>query len=208
MMRRFRKLIFLFGTVAALSAGACGCSEVTVKGEDTEQESPGTEEGSEGTEKESKEPEEDSEEGKKGAGTGKEEPEGTKENPGEPGADADADAGQQESGGDGQERITGDIYELKDGSLVLDRYYEEETEDGMLLIASPANEVSEKNLETVYYDESTVFTHQTIYDGGARYDEVESSLEELKEGIEVKVYGQWKEDGFHAAKIQIIEVVL
>ncbi len=203
MMKRFRKLIFLFGTVAALSAGACGCSEVTVKGEDTEQESPGTEEESEGTEEEPEETKEDSEEEKEGAGTGKEEPEGTKENPGEP----DAKAGQQESGGDGQERITGDIYELKDGSLVLDRYYEEETEDGMLLIASPSNEVSEKNLETVYYDESTVFTHQTIYDGGARYDEVESSLEELKEGIEVKVYGQWKEDGFYAAKIQIIEVV-
>jgi len=114
---------------------------------------------------------------------------------------------QKESSALEQEDIAGDIEELGDGMLILNRYYEEDLEDGSQLVVASVSD-TEKDLVTVYFDDATTYIHQTIYDGGERTEEKEITLEDLTAGMEIRVYGKQQEAGFYASKIKAIKVEL
>ncbi len=116
---------------------------------------------------------------------------------------------QKAQGSAEEEHIIGEIQEIGDGFLILNRYHEENLEDGGMLLMSPEEGSDvDKELVTVFFEDGTLYSHLTIRDGGDSLEETEANPDELAAGIEVTVNGKQEEDGFHASKIQVMEVVL
>lgn len=107
-----------------------------------------------------------------------------------------------------EESLLGDIREIGDGQFRVVEAITGETEDGgkTMIVAAAGAEVTD--LKTVVYDENTVFTFQTIWDGGARHEEREGSADDLAEELTVDMKGFYEKEVFHATKIQIVKVVL
>lgn len=103
--------------------------------------------------------------------------------------------------------LIGEIKEIESGQF---RIAEALTGDEGDILAVPAAgvEVEEDDLKTIIYNEDTVFTFQTIWDGGAGHEEREGTADDLKEGLLVDMKGYYEDDVFHATEILISKVLL
>lgn len=103
--------------------------------------------------------------------------------------------------------LIGEIKEIESGRF---RIAEALTGDEGDILAVPAAgvEVEEDDLKTIIYNEDTVFTFQTIWDGGAGHEEREGTADDLKEGLLVDMKGYYEDDVFHATEILISKVLL
>ena len=131
------------------------------------------------------------------------EPEGTVEGSQEPAQEENPVSRDLES-------LTGDIREVGDKTFTMAKVLVDETEDGGMVAAAPAGDefTEETDMITVSYNENTVFEKQTIWDGGARYEEDEGSSQDLEKGRTAEVSGYYEGQIFHAERIRVIEVVL
>ncbi len=106
--------------------------------------------------------------------------------------------------------LEGDIKEMQDGQLTVLEAIISKPDDGMgdvMVVAAPGAEDSDFNKVEVTYDEKTVFTVKTIYNGGARSEMREATASDLEKGRSVEVWGGFSEDRLKADRICIIEVV-
>ena len=105
-----------------------------------------------------------------------------------------------------EEILEGDVFEIGDGQFTVSKYLQETDENGGQTVASSVDgEGMEKVL--VQYDENISFTKRIIRNGGADYEDVDSSPKQLEEGIMVKVWGYYDRDVFQASEIQLVEFV-
>ncbi|HBN55975.1 MAG TPA: hypothetical protein DD414_04310 [Lachnospiraceae bacterium] len=145
-------------------------------------------------------------------GQGVEEPE---ENPGEDVSQGGTSAPEENASLTPQEEeeadLVGHILETGQMQFTVAEVITEESEDGasVMVTAAPDGDDSDFNHATVAYDEETVFYIRKIYDGGARYEDLDASAEELKTDVLVSVWGDYEEDGqtFHAVKVQMDQFV-
>ena len=82
--------------------------------------------------------------------------------------------------------LSGEIREISDQTFVLNEIIEEEGEGGTEIAALPLDE-AEMSLITAVWDENTRFTRRTIKNGGADYEDSESSPEALETGAVVNL---------------------
>lgn len=57
-------------------------------------------------------------------------------------------------------------------------------------------------------NEDTHIYQRTIRDGGASYEDSESSFEKLEKGMEVNLKGSYEGDVYLASEVQIVDVIL
>lgn len=155
-----------------------------------------------------------------GAEGGSEEPVQAEAEAPEEGKEEDVESPEDEEGEDekspeaGPEKdvheaeLMGDIKEIGDGQFRIAEATTGETEDGEETLVVTAAGAEDVNLKTVVYDEDTVFTFQTIRDGGASHEEREGSAEDLAKELMADMKGYYEEDVFHATEIQVIKVIL
>ena len=118
-----------------------------------------------------------------------------------------ADAGQESSGETGEEsRLYGEIQEISDQTFVLNEAIEEAGESGTDIMMLPLDE-EEMKLITVAWDENTRFVQRTIRNGGADYEDGESSSEALKTGAMTEVWGSYEGEVFRASLVRLTEMV-
>ena len=86
----------------------------------------------------------------------------------------------------GEPDLSGEIREISDQTFVLNEIIEEEGEGGTEIAALPLDE-AEMSLITAVWDENTRFTRRTIKNGGADYEDSESSPEALETGAVVNL---------------------
>lgn len=118
-----------------------------------------------------------------------------------------------EASPEGEPSLYGEIKELggKEFTVVESKTWEEE--DGSTVAVSPGSgDDSDFNKVRVSYDENTVFTLRTIYDGGERYEDAKASENDLSEGVSVNVwcdslYSEESGGAVYAEEIQIVKVV-
>lgn len=113
---------------------------------------------------------------------------------------------------DGEDPI-GEITDLGDGQFTIKKFYQETGEDGSMIMGSPAEgSEGDGGMEfdslTVLCDETTHIYKRTIRDGGASYEDSESSFEKLEKGMEVSLKGNYEGDAYRATEVQIVEVIL
>ena len=109
---------------------------------------------------------------------------------------------------DSTPNLEGDIKELKDGQLTVVEAITEKSDNGGDIIVVPGSEDdSEFNKIAVTYDENTLFTIQTIYDGGARSEMSEATAADLASGQFIRVWGSPSGSGLKATQICIVKVV-
>lgn len=140
-------------------------------------------------------------------------PQGEEEKPEGQGESTDPEKQADSSGTQNEEEITGEITELGDGQLTIKKFHEETAEDGGEILTSPAEGAeAEAGMEfeslTVLCDENTRVYKRTIRDGGASYEDSESSFDKLEKGMEVKFKGSREGDAYRASEVQIVDVVL
>lgn len=105
----------------------------------------------------------------------------------------------------GEPDLSGEIREISDQTFVLNEIIEEEGEGGTEIAALPLDE-AEMNLITAVWDENTRFTRRTIKNGGADYEDSESSPEALETGAMVNLWGSYEGDVFRASQVRLTEV--
>ena len=105
----------------------------------------------------------------------------------------------------GEPDLSGEIREISDQTFVLNEIIEEEGEGGTEIAALPLDE-AEMNLITAVWDENTRFTRRTIKNGGADYEDSESSPEALETGAMVNLWGSYEGDVFWASQVRLTEV--
>lgn len=105
----------------------------------------------------------------------------------------------------GEPDLSGEIQEISDQTFVLNEIIEEEGEGGTEIAALPLDE-AEMNLITAVWDENTRFTRRTIKNGGADYEDSESSPEALETGAMVNLWGSYEGDVFRASQVRLTEV--
>lgn len=140
-------------------------------------------------------------------------PQGEEEKPEGQGESTDPDKQADSSGTQNEEEVTGEITELGDGQFTIKKFHEETTEDGGEILASPAEGAeAEAGMEfeslTVLCDENTRVYKRTIRDGGASYEDSESSFDKLEKGMEVRFKGSCEGDTYRASEVQIVDVIL
>ena len=101
--------------------------------------------------------------------------------------------------------LSGEIREISDQTFVLNEIIEEEGEGGTEIAALPLDE-AEMSLITAVWDENTRFTRRTIKNGGADYEDSESSPEALETGAMVNLWGSYEGDVFRASQVRLTEV--
>ncbi|MCI8745911.1 MAG: hypothetical protein HFI25_09565 [Lachnospiraceae bacterium] len=111
------------------------------------------------------------------------------------------------------ESPTGEITELGDGQFTIKKFYQETADDGGEILSSPAEGAegdggTDFDSMTVLCDENTRIYKRTIRDGGASYEDSESSFENLKKGMEVNLKGSYEGDAYRASEVQIVDVIL
>lgn len=201
-MNKMRKIIMAAIIAGIMSLGITGCGKET-------EEIPvqaGAEEIPE-EEKDTKEPAEQSGEEPgdtlQGGESGKEAKEQETEEK-NPDADAPAQAGTEE--------LYGDILEIGEKQFTVNEITvtTDETggiEEAVMVMGAPGNEEL-MNKITVVYDEATVFTKKTIWDGGEHYEETAATEENLAVDLTAEMKGSYEGDVFRAAEIRIVEVIL
>lgn len=144
---------------------------------------------------------------------GKEMPEGGEEQPESPEGNTEPEKQADNTGAQDEEAPLGEITELGDGQFTIKKFYQETLEDGSQLVGSPAEGAEDEGeMEfgtlTVLCDENTHIYQRTIRDGGANYEDSESSFEKLEKGMEVSLKGSYEGDAFRATEVQIVEVII
>ena len=181
----------LFALAGAMSLTLLGCGRT----DDAKTESPAQEKQKEGLNHEGQSPQ--GEEGQ---------PESPEENT-DPAKQGDSMGTQDE------ENPIGEITDLGDGQFTIKKFYHETLEEGGEVVASPAEGSEgdggmEFDILTVLCDETTHIYKRTILDGGASYEDSESSFEKLEKGMEVSLKGNYEGDAYRATEAQIVEVIL
>lgn len=108
------------------------------------------------------------------------------------------------------EEPVGEITELGDGQFTIKKFILETGEDGTEMMAAPAEGAEDDGTFetlTVLYDENTHFYKRTIRNGGADYEDEESSAEKLEKGMQTDLKGNYEGEMFHASEVQIVEVI-
>ncbi len=200
-MIKMRKIIMAAIIAGIMSLGITGCGKET-------EEIPvqaGAEEIPE-EEKDTKEPAaqsgEEPEDALRGGESGKEakEQETEEKNP-------DADASTQA----GTEELYGNILEIGEKQFIVSEITVTTevvggSEAEVMVVGAPGNE--EINKITVVYDEATVFTKRTIWDGGEHYEDAAATGESLAVDLTAEMKGSYEGDVFHATEIRLVEVIL
>lgn len=223
MKRKTGKMILLTGVLCILSLAVCACGKTeeasdtpepqVVQGEpipedDAEDDAsaPESEADAEGTDtgnepespKASPEPQSGESSSQGTDSTQKEQPE----------AQSQSTSGTSAEWVDSTPNLEGDIKELKDGQLTVVEAITEKSDNGGDIIVVPGSEDdSEFNKIAVTYDENTLFTIQTIYDGGARSEMSEATAADLASGQFIRVWGSPSGSGLKATQICIVKVV-
>ncbi|GFI09352.1 hypothetical protein IMSAGC007_01813 [Lachnospiraceae bacterium] len=140
-------------------------------------------------------------------------PQGEEEKPEGQGESTDPDKQADSSGTQNEEEVTGEITELGDGQFTIKKFHEETAEDGSEILVSPAEGVEDDGgMEfeslTVLCNENTRIYKRTIRDGGASYEDSESSFDKLEKGMEVRFKGSREGDTYRASEVQIVDVIL
>ena len=140
-------------------------------------------------------------------------PQGEEEQPESPEENTEPEKQADNTGAQNEEDPIGEITELGDGQFTIKKFYQETTEDGSLLVGAPAEGVegdaeAEFGTLTVICDENTHIYQRTIRDGGASYEDSESSFEKLEKGMEVNLKGSYEGDVYLASEVQIVDVIL
>lgn len=143
----------------------------------------------------------------------KETPANGEEQPESPEGNTEPEKQADNTGAQDEESPLGEITELGDGQFTIKKFYQETLEDGSQLVGSPAEGAEDEgDMEfgslTVLCDENTHIYQRTIRDGGANYEDSESSFEKLEKGMEVSLIGSYEGDVFHATEVQIVEVII
>lgn len=112
-----------------------------------------------------------------------------------------------------EEEPIGEITELGDGQFTVKEFYQELGEDGSMILGSPAEGIEDEggmefDTLTVLCDENTHIYKRTIRDGGASYEDSESSFEKLEKGMQVNLKGSYEGDAYRASEVQIVDVIL
>ncbi len=107
---------------------------------------------------------------------------------------------------EGAEDLVGEIKEMEDGQFTVVKSITEEVEDGGQIMVAPAPDADDSDIEKVVvtYDENTDIYIRTIYDNGARYEDTDAGIDDLKKGVLVNIWGVREGDGnLQADQIQI-----
>lgn len=125
----------------------------------------------------------------------------------------DADKKAENANAQKNEGPIGEITTLGDGQFTIKEFYQETGEDGSEILASPAEGVedeagTELDTLTVLCDENTRIYKRTIRNGGASYEDSESSFEKLEKGMQVNLKGSYEGDAYRASEVQIVDVIL
>ncbi len=128
-------------------------------------------------------------------------------NPGEP-KEPDA-AGQEDKGEapEGEPVLEGSVKELKENGFVVTENKSWKEEDGEVSVGPGSGDDSEFDKFSVVFDEDTVFSLRTIYDGGERYEDEKAGAEDLSEGLSVNIWGEKAGGTVKAKAVQILKVV-
>ena len=220
MKRKTGKMILLTGVLCILSLAVCACGKTeeasdtqepqVVQGEpipedDTEDDASAPEADAEGTDT-GNEPE--SPEASPEPQSGESSSQGTDSTQKEqPEAQSQSTSGTSAEWVDSTPNLEGDIKELKDGQLTVVEAITEKSDNGGDIIVVPGSEDdSEFNKIAVTYDENTLFTIQTIYDGGVRSEMSEATAADLASGQFIRVWGSPSGSGLKATQICIVKV--
>lgn len=106
--------------------------------------------------------------------------------------------------------LEGTIKELQDSRLtVVEAVTGTDDDEGGSIMAAPAPgaDDSEFNKVTVTYDEKTLFAVKTIYDGGARSEMEEATVQDLEKDRSVEVWGSLSDGELKATQICILYVI-
>lgn len=110
-----------------------------------------------------------------------------------------------------QTELSGEIREIGDMQFAVNEIITLNDNSGGLeaeiMVLDKPEDTSAMSLITVNYDEQTVFTKQTIWDGGAKHEEEAATSADLKKGLSVNMSGNYEGDIFHASQIQIVQVL-
>lgn len=222
MKRKTGKMILLTGVLCILSLAVCACGKTeeasdtpepqVVQGEpipeddaeddasapESEADAEGTDTGNEPESPEASPEPQSGESSSQGTdSTQKEQPE----------AQSQSTSGTSAEWVDSTPNLEGDIKELKDGQLTVVEAITEKSDNGGDIIVVPGSEDdSEFNKIAVTYDENTLFTIQTIYDGGARSEMSEATAADLASGQFIRVWGSPSGSGLKATQICIVKV--
>ena len=116
--------------------------------------------------------------------------------------------GQAEKGEQSLETIYGTVKSIGDGSIVISRAFEVESDepDAGIMVAAAEGSADEV-LVTVYTSENTKYEVHTVKNGGVNgADDVESRAadwSDIKDGASVDMIGNWEGADFRAEKIII-----
>lgn len=104
--------------------------------------------------------------------------------------------------------LEGDIKEVSDMRITVIEAELSESDSGgdIMVLPSTGGDDSAFEKVEVTYDDKTLFSVQTIYNGGASYDVKVASAADLAEGELVDIWGDRQDDGLHAAHIRIVKV--
>lgn len=194
MKKNLWKQMRMFALAGIMSLALLGCGG----SDDPKDETPVQEEGQpDALEPEEKEPPETSQ--------------SPMENDSNQGEDADKEA--ENANAQKNEEPIGEITTLGDGQFTIKEFDQETGEDGSEILASPAEGVedeagTELDTLTVLCDENTRIYKRTIRDGGASYEDSESSFEKLEKGMQVNLKGSYEGDAYRASEVQIVDVIL
>lgn len=134
-------------------------------------------------------------------------------NPGEPDAAGKPEeqdtAGQEDKGEapEGEPVLEGSVKELKENGFVVTENKSWKEGDGEVSVGPGSGDDSEFDKFSVVFDEDTVFSLRTIYDGGERYEDEKAGAEDLSEGLSVNIWGEKTGDTVKAKEVQILKVV-
>ena len=104
--------------------------------------------------------------------------------------------------------LEGDIKAIDGMHITVIEAEKFEDDNGGEVIVSPGEggDDSDFNKVTVTYDDTTVFSVKTIYNGGENFDVKDASTADLTEGRFVHVWGDKQADGIKATHIRIVKV--
>ncbi len=102
--------------------------------------------------------------------------------------------------------LYGEIREVSAQTFVLSRVMEEDAGDGAEIAVLPVEEDA-MELVTVVWDENTRFVKRTIKNGGADYEDSESSPEALEAGAMAELQGSYEGEVFRASQVRLTETM-
>lgn len=219
MKKRVRKLILLMGMLCAMSLAVCACGDtkeepadvIDLEAQPQDENEPASDKDSE-TEVFMPESETDKEETETDEKT-PEVAEETKRSEDKIGTDEIQDQKTDvesvpDTWIDSTPNLEGNVKDIWDGQLTVIEAITGKSDNGgdVIVLPSAGGDDSEYNKVTVTYDENTLFTVKTIYDGGARSEMTEVTSSSLATDLLVEVWGDSSGSELKATQICIVKV--